>query len=84
MHRNAIYKTQNKVSRADVSIVIKFIVQKLHGTQIQLVEYRACPIHVGALGRLKIRRPFKPIFFKHLQLRTGLAESSDGPCAKCG
>jgi hypothetical protein len=45
MHENAIHKTQNKVSRADVSIIIKLVVQKLHGT--------------------------------------GLAKTSEGPCAKC-
>jgi hypothetical protein len=69
MHNNAIHKTQNKVSRADVSIIIKLIVQNFHGTQIQLAEYRAGPTHVGATGRLKIQRPFKPIFFKHLQFQ---------------
>ena len=57
MHKNIIHKTQNEVSRADVSIVIKLIVKKLHGTQIQLAECRAGPINVGAPGRLTIRRP---------------------------
>ena len=84
MHKTAIHRTQNKLSRADVSVIMNLIVQKLHTTQIQLAEYRAGPIHVGAPGRLKIRRPFKPIFCKHLQFRTGLAEISEDPCAKCG
>jgi hypothetical protein len=80
-HKNAIHKTQNKVSRADFSAKIKLTVQKLHGTWIQLAEYRTGPIHVDATGKLKTRCPFKTIFFKHLQFRTDLLKSSEGPCA---
>jgi len=36
MHKTAIYKTQNKVSRADVSVIIKLIARIYYGTQIQL------------------------------------------------
>jgi hypothetical protein len=45
---------------------------------------RAVPRHVGAPGRLIIRLPFKPIFFKLFRPRKGLANSSEVVCPNCG
>ena len=45
---------------------------------------RTGPTHVGAPGRLIIRRPFQPIFFKLFRPRKGLANSPEGACPNCG
>ena len=44
---------------------------------------RAGPRYVGAPSRLIIWRPFKLIFFKLFQRRTGLANIFEGACPKC-
>jgi len=41
---------------------------------------QAGPRHLGAPGRLIIRRHFQPIFFKLFRTRIGLAKLSVGTC----
>jgi len=50
MHKDAIHKMQNKVSRADVSIVMKLIVQKLHGSSTGPARYTWAPRAGGKYG----------------------------------